>query len=78
MSRAERKARRNKGKDVFKIMERNAALLHDPAFVEKLRKTGLPCCPLCNTPILAGFGDSTGNYDLCLICGAEIPERQHG
>ncbi len=76
MSRAERIARRNKEKDFFKVMERNAERLNDTAFAEQLKELGLPCCPRCNTPIMAGFGDDTGNYDLCLKCGAEIPEQE--
>lgn len=75
MSRAERKARRTRGKDIFKIIERNAERLNDPAFVAKLREMGLPCCPQCTTPLVMNFGGPQGDFSLCLICGAEIPAR---
>ena len=73
MSRAERKAKRSREKNFFEILERNAERLRDPGFVEKLKGLGLPCCPKCNTPILAGFGTADEEFDLCLNCGAEIP-----
>jgi len=52
-----------------KILKKNRELIKDPAFQAKAESWGIPKCPKCKAPLLAGGGDSTGMYYVCLNCG---------
>lgn len=60
-------------KKIKKILKKNMKLGRDPDFQAKADHLEIPKCPECNAPLLAGFGNSSGDYFLCLNCGAEIP-----
>jgi len=60
-------------KKIKKILKKNMKLVRDPDFQAKADRLGIPKCPKCNAPLLSGFGDSSGDYYLCLSCGAVIP-----
>ena len=56
-----------------KILKKNRELVKDPAFQAEAERLGFPKCPKCKAPLLAGYGDSTGNYYICLSCGHSAP-----
>ncbi|MBI4822821.1 MAG: hypothetical protein HY805_01130 [Nitrospirae bacterium] len=60
-------------KKFMKIMEKNKRLVKNLDFRAKAEVLGIPKCPNCNAPLLAGFGDSSGDYYQCLNCEATIP-----
>lgn len=73
MSRADRIVKRHGTTSFEKVLKKNGERLKDPVYVEQLRKMGFPECPNCKLPMTGGYGDSTGDYDLCEMCGTTTP-----
>lgn len=72
MSRIERIFKRSSLKDFEKALEKALHQASLPGFSSEADKLGLPRCPGCNSPLLMGFGDSSGDYLLCVKCGAVV------
>lgn len=60
-------------KKIKKILKRNSRLVRDPDFQAQADLFGIPKCPKCKAPLLAGFGYPSGDYSPCLNCGEAIP-----
>lgn len=63
-------------KKIKKFIGKAGHKLDCPNFGLQAKELGIPSCSMCGAPLLAGFGDSTGDYYLCLDCGAIVPVNQ--
>lgn len=69
------KRRRNSGGigDFERILRENASLVKVPEFRSIAKDAGISSCPECGAPLMCGFGDDEGDYELCLNCWQVIP-----
>lgn len=63
-------------KKIKKFIRKTGHKLDCPDFRLRAKELGMPSCPVCDALLLAGFGDSTGDYYSCLDCGIAVPVDQ--